>query len=140
MMVAVSSRQLQPPPALIAEATKRAGLIWVEVPGAGPARPAWHVWHGDAAYLLTGPGEQPLPAIADGDRVTVLVPSKDSRGLLVTWEAEAARVAPGGTEWQQVTGLLATGRLNAAPEPGGPPLSVRWAQTCTVYRLAVNSR
>ena len=63
----------QPPPALIAEATKRAGLIWIATGGPGRPRPAWHIWRAGAAYVLTGPGEQPLPGLAAAGRVTVIV-------------------------------------------------------------------
>ncbi len=45
--------------ALIEEASKKSGLIWVEGPGV-PARPLWHVWHEGAACVIgDGPGEQP---------------------------------------------------------------------------------
>ena len=135
MMVRVSDRQPDPPPALIAEATKRAGLVWIKAPGTRPARPAWHVWHDGAAYLLTGPGEQPLPWLSAAGPVTVLVPSKESGGLLVTWDAAVSRVEPGSPAWEAVIGLLATGRLNAAREGGGSSPAARWAATCTVVRL-----
>lgn len=118
--------------ALIAEATKRAGLIWIKA-GPGRPRPAWHVWLAagggrsgrgqsggggrpgppGAAYVLTGPGEQPLPGLAGAGQVTVIVPSKDTGGLLVSWTAAVGRVAPGGPEWDAVTSLLLAGRLNA---------------------------
>ena len=53
---------LVPSHALVAEATRRAGIVWLTVPGAGRAYPAWHLWRDPpgAAYLVTGPGEQPL--------------------------------------------------------------------------------
>ena len=131
----MSDRQPDPPPALIAEATKRAGLIWIKAPDAGPARPAWHVWHDGAVYVLTGPGEQPLPGLAAAGPVRVLVPSKDSRGLVVSWDAAVSRVEPGSPEWEAVIGLLAAGRLNAARERGESSPAPRWAATCTVFRI-----
>jgi hypothetical protein len=118
----VSDSQRAAPPALIAEATKRAGVIWIKAPGAGRPRAAWHVWRqegdGGAAYLLTGPGQQPLPALTAAQRVTVLVPSKDTRGLLVTWQAQVSRVQPGTPGWDAVIGALAAGRLNDAAATG----------------------
>ncbi len=107
----------QPAPALIAEATKRAGVIWVKAPGAARAQPAWHIWHDGAAWLLTGPGEQPLSWLGN-PRVTVLTPSRESRGLLVTWEAEVSQVTPGSAAWDSVIGALVAGRLNGAAGPG----------------------
>src|SRR5262249_6602573 len=67
---------VQPPPALSAGAPKRAGLIWIFIEGQDRPRPAWHIWRSlapGAAYVVTGPGEQPLPGLAGAGRVTVLV-------------------------------------------------------------------
>lgn len=116
--------------ALIAEATKRAGLIWVTVPG-GRARPVWHVWR-DAAYLLAGPGEQDLPGLAAAGQVTVQVPSKDTGASLVSWTARVSRVEPGSAEWSAIIGALLAGRLN---EPAPAPAE-HWAAHGNVYRLA----
>jgi hypothetical protein len=149
----VSARQpepgrTQPEPgrlALIAEATKRAGLIWITVPaaavpgGTGDAaldrpRPVWHVWR-DAAYVLTGPGEQDVPGLGDAPLVTVSVASKDTGGLLVRWAARVSRVEPGSAEWSGIIGALLAGRLNEPESPGASSPAERWAQTGNVYRL-----
>ena len=141
--------QTQPEPgrlALIAEATKRAGLIWITVPdaavpaGAGGAatgrpRPVWHVWR-DAAYVLTGPGEQDVPGLGDAPLVTVSVASKDTGGLLVRWAARVSRVEPGSAEWSAIIGALLAGRLNEPASPGAPSPAERWARTGAVYRLS----
>ena len=130
--------------ALIAEATKRAGLIWITVPGqgsaagrAGPERPraAWHVWR-DAAYVLTGPGEQDIPGLGEASEVAVAVASKDTGGLLVCWTAQVSRVEPGSAEWPGIIGALLTARLNEPASPGEPSAVQRWAQTGAVYRLS----
>ena len=117
-----------PSPALIAEATRRAGVIWLAVPGRDKPVPAWHIWRDPpgAAYVVTGPGEQPLPGVAGAAAVTVTVPSKDTGGALVTWTAGVGRVDPGSPEWDAVIGPLAAARLNADLDPG----------SATVYRLA----
>lgn len=124
--------------ALIAEATKRAGLIWITVPGPGGAgdgrpRPVWHIWR-DAAYVLTGPGEQDVPGLGDAGQVTVAVPSKDTGGLLLRWTARVTRVEPGSAEWSGIIGALLAGRLNEPASPGESPAG-RWARTGQVYRL-----
>ena len=138
----------QPEPgrlALIAEATKRAGLIWITVPAAavprrdrrccpGRPRPVWHVWR-DAAYVLTGPGEQDVPGLGDAPLVTVSVASKDTGGLLVRWAARVSRVEPGSAEWSGIIGALLAGRLNEPESPGASSPAERWAQTGNVYRL-----
>jgi hypothetical protein len=126
----------QPDPdrlALIAEATKRAGLIWITVPG-GRARPAWHVWR-EAAYVLTGPGEQDVPGLAAGGQVTVEVPSKDTGASLVSWTARVSRVDPGSAEWSAIIGALLAGRLNEPAGAGVPSPAERWARAGNVYRL-----
>jgi hypothetical protein len=133
--------------ALIAEATKRAGLIWITVPGPGGGgpggggpggagrrpRPVWHIWR-DAAYVLTGPGEQDVPGLGDAGQVTVAVPSKDTGGLLLRWTARVSRVEPGSAEWSEIIGALLAGRLNEPASPGESPAE-RWARTGQVYRL-----
>ena len=119
-----------PSHALVAEATRRAGIVWLTVPGRDRAYPAWHLWRDPpgAAYLVTGPGEQPLPGLAGATRVAVTVPSKESRGALVTWTAEVSRVEPGSPEWDEVIGPLAAARLNAELSPDA------------VYRLSPRPR
>ncbi len=141
------------PLALIAEATKRAGLIWITVPaqggtgqedtgqgdagqrdpGQGRPRPAWHVWR-DAAYVLTGPGEQDIPGLGDARQVTVTVASKDTGGLLVRWTARVSRVEPDSAEWSGIIGALLAGRLNEPP--AGTSAAQQWAATGAVYRLS----
>jgi hypothetical protein len=129
-------------PALIAEATKRAGLIWLSVPGQGRPYPAWHIWRAGtqspdgAAYVVTGPGEQPLPGLGDAGRITVTVPSKDSGGSLISWTAAVSRVSAGSAEWDAVSGPLAAGRLNAALGPGETSPAQRWARAGAVFRLS----
>ena len=117
-----------PSPALIAEATRRAGVIWLTVPGRGRPVPAWHIWRDPpgAAYVVTGPGEQTLPGVPAAARVTVTVPSKDTGGALVAWRAGVHRVDPGSPEWDAVIGPLTTARLNAELDPA----------SAVVYRLA----
>jgi hypothetical protein len=130
------------PPALIAEATKRARVIWLTI-GPGRPRPAWHVWRASAspdspgaAYLLTGPGEQPLPGLAEAGRVTVTVPAGRDGGQPVTWTADVSRVELGGEEWDAVIGQLVAGRLNAVLTKGETSPAPRWARSAAVYRLA----
>jgi ADP-ribose pyrophosphatase YjhB (NUDIX family) len=120
-----------PSHALIAAATRRAGVIWLTVPGRDRPIPAWHIWRDPpgAAYLVTGPGEQPLPGVAGASQVTVTVPSKDTGGALVTWLADVHRVDPGSPEWEAVIGPLAAGRLNAALD----------SRSVIVFRLAPES-
>ncbi|MEU7026857.1 hypothetical protein ACF09L_29165 [Streptomyces sp. NPDC014779] len=117
---------------LVEEATKKSGLVWVR--GAAPAaRALWHVWHEGAALVVgDGPGEQPLPGLADGGTAEVTVRSKDKGGRIVAWTA-AVRELPAGTEeWDAAVAELKGKRLNA---PDGEAMPERWARECRVVRL-----
>ncbi|MET8568409.1 hypothetical protein [Streptomyces sp. NPDC004783] len=118
--------------ALVEEATKKSGLIWVKGPGV-PARALWHVWHEGAACVVgDGPGEQPLPGLADGAPVEVTVRSKDKGGRLVSWAAKVVELASGSEAWQATVADLKGKRLNA---PDGEAMTDRWARECRVLRL-----
>ncbi|WP_329401574.1 hypothetical protein [Streptomyces melanogenes] len=119
--------------ALVEEATKKSGLIWVR--GTGTAdRTLWHVWHEGAAYVVGGgPGEQPLEGLVDGGTAEVTVRSKDKGGRLVVWTAAVSEVAPHSELWEAVAVELKAKRLNA---PDGEAVTGRWARECRVLRLA----
>jgi hypothetical protein len=118
--------------ALVEEATKKSGLVWVRGPG-GPARALWHVWHEGAACLVgDGPGEQPLPGLADQGAAEVTVRSKDKGGRLVSWAARVVELAPGSEAWETTVAELKGKRLNA---PDGEAMTDRWSRECRVLRL-----
>jgi hypothetical protein len=128
--------------ALVEEATKKSGLIWVrsggvpapEAPDAeAPTRALWHVWHDGAACLVgDGPGEQPLPGLVDGGDAVVVVRSKDKGGRLAAWTAKVVELAPGSPAWEATVAELKGKRLNA---PDGEEMPARWARECRVLRL-----
>ncbi|MEW9516708.1 hypothetical protein [Streptomyces tubercidicus] len=120
--------------ALIEEATKKSGLIWVRGT-AGPSRALWHLWLDGAACLIgDGAGEQPLAdlGLADGGPATVTVRSKDKGGRLVAWQAKVVELAPESESWQAAVGELKGKRLNA---PDADTITERWARECRVLRL-----
>lgn len=118
--------------ALVEEATKKSGLIWVR--GGGPARALWHVWLDGAAYVVgDGPGEQPLPGLTDGSEAEVTVRSKDKGGRVVTWTAGVTELAAGTEVWEAAVAELKGKRLNA---PDAETMTDRWARECRVLRLA----
>ena len=135
-----------PSAALIAEATRRAGVVWLTIPGRDRPVPVWHIWRAvsepgapdppppGAAYLVTGPGEQPAPGLGTAGQVTVTVPSTQAGGTLVTWTAGVRRVNPGSAEWAAVIGPLVAG-LNATPGPGDTSPAERWARSGAVFCL-----
>jgi hypothetical protein len=117
--------------ALVEEATKKSGLIWVR--GEGPARALWHVWVDGAAYVVgDGPGEQPLPGLADGSAAEVTVRSKDKGGRVVAWTAAVSELAAGSEPWEAAVAELKGKRLNA---PDAETMTERWARECRVLRL-----
>jgi hypothetical protein len=125
------------PVGLLAEATKKAGLVWITVPGTARGRPAWHVWQQSAVYVLTGGSEQPLPGLVEAEYAEVTVPSKDSGGRLITWTARVKQVRPGTDEWQRVLPELGAKRLNALDSENQPE---RWARESTLLRLEPTGR
>lgn len=118
-------------PALVVEATKKSGLLWIAVGDAGPV-PAWHLWKDDRAYVVLGPGEQQVPGLAEADRCTVTVRSTDNGGRIVSWVAAVSRVRPDGEEWDEVLPTLLAGRLNLADAGAARQ---RWARDAAVLRL-----
>ncbi len=119
------------PAALLEEATKKSGMAWIGVPGRR-VRPVWHAWQDGAAYVLSGPSEQPLPGIEQAATVEVTVRSKDKQHRLVVWEAAVSEVLPGTDEWAAVTPTLLGKRLNL---PDGEAAVDRWARECSLHRL-----
>ncbi|MFB4310530.1 hypothetical protein [Actinomadura sp. GTD37] len=119
--------------ALVEEAAKKSGLLWLDLPGLPQPRAAWHVWHDGSAYVLTGgEGEQPLPGLAEAARVTVILRSKDKGGRLVSFVAAAEPVEPGTGLWDEVTPVLAKERLNARTHEGQVEA---WATGSWIVRL-----
>ncbi|MGW7354777.1 hypothetical protein [Streptomyces sp. NPDC054784] len=120
--------------ALVEEAAKKSGLLWVRGP-VGPARALWHVWHEGAVCLVgDGPLEQPLDdlGLTDGAAATVTARSKDKGGRLVAWPVRVAVLEPGGERWTAAVGELKGKRLNA---PDADTVTDRWARECRVLRL-----
>ncbi|MFI6687235.1 hypothetical protein [Streptomyces sp. NPDC050485] len=118
--------------ALVEEATKKSGLIWVRGTGAAE-RALWHGWLDGAAYVVGGgPGEQPLDGLMDGGTAEVTVRSKDKGGRLVAWTAAVSEIAAGTEPWDAAVAELKGKRLNA---PDGEAMTARWAAECRLLRL-----
>ena len=98
----------------IAEVARKAGVLWVELPGRAPV-PVWQVWRDGTSLLLTGPGEQPLPGLVDGGAATVIARSPDTGGRAATWAATVRVLA--GAERAEALPALLTARLNGTPDP-----------------------
>jgi hypothetical protein len=119
--------------ALVEEAGKKSGLLWLDLPGLPHPRAAWHLWHDGSAYVLTGgEGEQPLPGLPEAETVPVILRSKDKGGRLITFVAAVEEVRPGTELWDTVAPQLAKERLNAPSHEGQ---TERWADESYVFRL-----
>ena len=116
-------------PTLVAEATRRSGVVWVSADGTSPQL-VWHLWHDDALYLVGGGAEQQLPELGSSARVSVRSKAAQS-GRVVEWDADVAPVLPGSPLWEEVVPLLAAERLNAT----STDMAAQWAASSTVLRL-----
>jgi hypothetical protein len=118
--------------ALIDEAAKKSGLLWLRPAGPGRRSQAvWHVWQDGVGYVLSGGLEQPVPE-GLGERAFVTLRSKDNGARLVTFEATVSTVPAGDAEWAAVEPALLAKRLNL---PDGERAPQRWARECTLHRL-----
>ncbi|MCW2778495.1 MAG: hypothetical protein JWN17_2220 [Frankiales bacterium] len=114
----------------LAEATRKSGLVWVRPAEGGREQPVWHVWHDDAAWVVTGGLEQPFP---DAEQVEVVVRSRARQGdRLGQWSATVEVVAPGAPGYDDAVRVLHAERLNA---PDGEEQPARWARGSRVLRL-----
>jgi hypothetical protein len=97
---------------VVAEAIKKAAIAWLTV-GDGPALALWCLPLDGALYVVSGPGEQAAPGLADATSVQVTLRG-DHGGRIVTWTADAHRLTPGTEEWETVAPQVAAKRLNAS--------------------------
>jgi len=128
--------------ALIEEAAKKSGLVWLSPAGlsakADAARPAgpqavWHVWHEGAVTIVAGGTEQPLPLWAVPGRVVeVAMRSKDQGGRLISFLSQVELVVPGTPEWGAAAEALHAERLNLAE---GDNYQKRWAAESALLRM-----
>lgn len=118
--------------ALLEEAAKKSGLLWVRAEGQEQSRPVWHAWHDGAVVVVGDGGEQPLHGLAAGSAAVVTVRSKDKGGRLTGWPARVAELAPHSEAWLGAVEELKGKRLNA---PDTDTIAERWARECRVLRL-----
>ena len=120
---------------LVAELAKKSGLLWIR--HAVRTYPVWHEWiadeDGTGAVCVVGDGaEQPLPPVADGDVVTLLLRAKSDRHLVASVDAVVEQITPDDDRWPAITDTLKAGRLNLPDADGAVE---RWARESRVLRL-----
>src|SRR5262245_35765988 len=96
----VGAEEEETVPPLIEEAMKKAAVAWLGV-GDREGVAVWCLWIEGALYLVSGPGEQPAPGLADASAAVVTVRG-DHGGRIVTWPATVSRVAPDAPLWETV--------------------------------------
>lgn len=120
---------------LVEEAAKKAAVAWVGF-GTGPAYCVWVLPLEGRLYVITGPGEQTVPGIAEavirGSDAHVTLRG-DHGGSVVTFVAAVAEIRPNSTEWETVAPQMATKRLNVSGT--AEELAARWAQECLLVAL-----
>lgn len=117
---------------LVAEAIKKAAVAWVSIDD-GPAYALWCLPVDGALYVVSGPGEQSAPGLAEAQTAAVTLRG-DHGGRIVTWPAAVSRVEPDGEQWQEIAHQVAAKRLNARGSISD--LAQRWARECVLTRLA----
>ncbi|GIG85554.1 hypothetical protein [Plantactinospora endophytica] len=128
----MTDEQEVPVPPLVAEAVKKAAVAWVAV-GDRPPVALWCVPLDGGLYVVSGPGEQSAPGLAEAGTATVTLRG-DHGGRIVTWPAEVTRIAPDSEQWATVAPQVAAKRLNASGSPA--ELAERWTAGCALSRLA----
>jgi|SRR5690349_10726723 len=114
------------------EAIKKASIAWISV-GGGPAYALWCMPVETSLAVVTGPGEQFAPGLAEATRAELRLRG-DHGGLIVAAEATVTRLDPSGEEWAEIAPQLAGKRLNASDT--AEELVARWADTgCALLRL-----
>jgi hypothetical protein len=114
------------------EAIKKASIAWISV-GDGPAHALWCMPVETSLAVVTGPGEQFAPGLAEASRAEVRLRG-DHGGLIVATQATVTRLDPSGQEWAEIAPQLAGKRLNASGT--AEELVARWADTgCALLRL-----
>jgi hypothetical protein len=117
---------------LVDEAIKKAAVAWISV-GDGPSLGLWCMPLEGSLIVVSGPGEQSAPGLADAARASVRLRG-DTGGLIVIAEAAVERLNPGTEDWATIAPQLANKRLNASGT--ADELIARWAETgCVIVRL-----
>jgi hypothetical protein len=114
------------------EAIKKAAIAWVSV-GDGPAYALWCMPVESSILVVSGPGEQFAPGLAEATAATVRLRG-DHGGLILVVDATVTRLTPGSDDWTELAPQLATKRLNASGT--AEDLVNRWAENgCALVRI-----
>ncbi len=96
---------------VVTEAMKKAAVAWVTVAD-GHALALWCMPLEGALYVISGPGEQAAPGLAEATTAEVTLRG-DHGGRIVTMATEVRRLVAGSEEWGTIAPQVAGKRLNA---------------------------
>jgi hypothetical protein len=122
-------------PGPVDQALSKSTIAWLEIPQPDGSKANAAVWYGyenGRVYVLSGPGEQPVPGIEVAGQVRLIARSKDvqSRVGEVDCTIEVLRKGP---EWDRIARDILVGRrLNLRDGEGAV---ARWRETCEIYVL-----
>jgi hypothetical protein len=117
---------------VLEEAIKKAAIAWVSV-GDGPAYALWCMPAENSIVVVSGPGEQFAPGLAEARQATVRLRG-DHGGLILVADATVTRLTPGTDEWTELAPQLAAKRLNTSGT--ADDLVSRWAESgCALVRI-----
>jgi hypothetical protein len=122
-------------PDAVEAALKKSTILWVRIPqpdGGEITRPAWFVHQDAKVYLLTGPEEQDLPNIAEADKVTLVVRSKEDRSQIGAIPSAVRVVDNDAEEFEKIGESAVSLRLNLKDLPDALE---RWKATATMVEL-----
>jgi hypothetical protein len=112
---------------------KKAAIVWVGVEHREQPLAMWLTWVQDAAYILTGEGEQPDPGFQAGSYATMTVRSKETQQRVVTWLGAIGVLEPPDRDWDVATAQLVKARLNLRDAKHAVE---RWAAgAATIWRI-----
>lgn len=122
------------------KAVSKGEIVWLTVPPATTGRrpgkahtqAVWFLYDGGKLYLLSGPGEQDVPGLADAEEVEITARSKDLRSRVARVRATVRRIAVDSEEFGQRAEKMLAGRLNL---PDGDAALDRWARDCAMVEL-----
>lgn len=122
------------------KAVSKGEIVWLTVPpvpagrrtGKAHTQPVWFLYDNGKLFLLSGPGEQDVPGLADAAEVEITARSKDLRSRVARVRAKVRRIPADSDEFGQRAEKMLAGRLNL---PDGDAALDRWARDCVMVEL-----
>ncbi len=105
-------------------------ICWLHIDGRG--WPAWYAAVGGTAYIVGGPGEQPLPELPP--ELPITLRARVGREHAGRFTASATRLRDGDEGWDEAMGALQPARLNS-PHGKSAATIEHWATEGVVWAV-----